>query len=611
MAPPDTAHRQRETSLAGGRASVLSLHGARAAVVLLILLSVFLRFYKLDQKGLDGSDTIYYTNIAKAWSEGTPRYGLPEGRSVYRPVVFYLFGTSIKLLGYNDYAIKMVNALADTGNVLLVFFITRLVSAGNPWAPFAASLVHCCLPMALFLSRIELTHTLSCFFALLSFFVFLTSCRERHIWRSRLLLALAGALVGLATLTHEDMIFLTCGYLAFLIFWRFSDFELRPRLENTAISVSILLAGVVVTCSRMISTNNIFLRAVLHAPVSGAKSGTVDHADLADRYWSYVSRVLRFAWNALPGNSSMAQLHLFLTLLIILLLAAARRSLLRRSTVAAMPAIYHLPLIVICGYLLAYCYVFKFYMSRLFFPLFPLVIIQTVSWSAFLLRRVTPGMASALVVSAASLLALFNLSFYPEAVKYLQKDRFNAWEAPTAWSLGGIADGYRTLRERSYSQADARTIYDLLKDRVRADAKLLVTPSLHLPFPGRRIFQVDYYFGDNAIYGIDHEEPLTELISSQNIRYVVFAAFNTRPVYLRLRKYTRYLYDGHWKRREKLLLGASYGFSAGEYTQPKEYDALRRYLAEAGGRIVCIDGRITTGSEAAPEEMPRYVVFEL
>ncbi len=608
MTSPDTDYRQRGTSLAGSRAGTLSFHAAQAAVVLLILFSAFLRFYKLDQKGLDGSDTIYYTNIAKAWSEGTPRYGLPEGRSAYRPAVFYLFGASIRLLGYHDYSIKMLNALADTGNVLLVFLITRLVSGGNAWAPIAAALAYCCLPTAIFLSRIELTHTLSCFFALFSVLVFLVSCHVKHIWRSRLLLALSGVLVGLAALSHEDMIFLTCGYLAFLAIWRFSDLEARPRLENSLISISILLASVLVTCSKMISMNNIFLRAAFHAP---KRPGPVSHVELAERYWSYISRVLRFAWNALPGNSSMEQLYLFLALLALVLFSAARRALLKRGHAPAMPATCHLPFLVICGHLLAYCYVFNFYMSRLFFPLFPLVIIQTVSWSALFLRRLAPGLTSALLVSSMALLTLFNLSFYPEAVEYLKKTRFNAFETPAAGSLSGIAEGYRVLRDRNYSQADARRIYDLLKGGVRSDARLLVTPSLHLPYPGRRIFQVEYYFGDDAVYGIDHAEPLAELISGQQIGYVLFAAFNTRPFYLKRKTYTRYLYGGRWKSREILSLGASYGFSAGEYTQQKEYDFLRRYLAEAGARVLCIDGRIAAGTEAAPEEMPRYVVFEL
>jgi len=39
-------------------------------LVPILLFSIFLRFHNLGEMGLDGSDGVWYTTIAKEWSEG-------------------------------------------------------------------------------------------------------------------------------------------------------------------------------------------------------------------------------------------------------------------------------------------------------------------------------------------------------------------------------------------------------------------------------------------------------------------------------------------------------------------------------------------------------------
>ena len=210
--------------------------GARRAVyvslALIVLFGAFLRLYKIDEIGLTGSDTVYYTNIAKSWSEGTVRYQAVQYQSfVYRPVVFAIFGAAMWAFGETDYAIKLANALVDSANIALVFAICWLLVGRALWPACSAALIYACSPMAVQLSRVEMTHVISAQMVLGALLFFLIHERSTGLWRRRIYLVLSALFTGLAVLSHEDLALTAVGYVGFLglIFLRSprarSDFE--------------------------------------------------------------------------------------------------------------------------------------------------------------------------------------------------------------------------------------------------------------------------------------------------------------------------------------------------------------------------------------------------
>ena len=93
--------------------------------------------------------------------------------------------------------------------------------------------------------------------------------------------------------------------------------------------------------------------------------------------------------------------------------------------------------------------------------------------------------------------------------------------------------GLQRAHQEIYSKSWDRMLYEQLADRVDENHRLLVTSSLFQPYPGRRVFQTEVYFGDNAVYLVDHSEPLDEVISKYNIKYVLFTTRDPKRDYLR------------------------------------------------------------------------------
>ena len=102
----------------------------------------FLRFENLTNNGIRGSDTIYYTNIAKAWTEGDFVFRIADGKLAYRPVVYFLYATGIKIFGFHDWSLKVVNATVDSLNIGLVFVLCYLLSRRDVWLSLICATSH-------------------------------------------------------------------------------------------------------------------------------------------------------------------------------------------------------------------------------------------------------------------------------------------------------------------------------------------------------------------------------------------------------------------------------------------------------------------------------------
>ncbi len=177
------------------------------AVVVMICGAAF-RLTGLENLGLNGSDNTYYTNMARIWSEGDHVYGIGGGPDLYhRPVVYWVYGQTVRLLGFNDTSIKIVNASFDTINILLVFLLAFILSRRNLWAASSAAIIFALLPFTILISRSELTHTLSTSMLLMSMILLSLSFLAKHPAGRLVLALLSGATTGLGALTHEELIF--------------------------------------------------------------------------------------------------------------------------------------------------------------------------------------------------------------------------------------------------------------------------------------------------------------------------------------------------------------------------------------------------------------------
>jgi len=557
-------------------------------LVPILLFSIFLRFHNLGEMGLDGSDTVWYTTIAKAWTEGNSIYEVAGDTFTYRPVTFFVYAAAaaIKLFGYHDSSIKKMNACLDTANVLLIFLICCLLVRDSPLPAFSASIFYGYLPMAITMARIELTHVLSGTMVLLAFSAFLLYFTSTNAWRKRFLLILSGILTGLGALTHEDLILLGPGYLIFLLLVFIHRGSHHRHLRPFVTDCALLSASIVMTSHRML----------LYTAASAYEQAAVPfEASTLGRVVGYLERVPRLLWDSILAISSSPVLYLFLLLLLILCFRPLLMKLLSRHQASThLPSLYYLPLVLVLTYCALYSYFIEgYYLPRFFLPLFPLIVIFLVVCYSRLLSRLNLAFSHVAVLLAVLIVLPFNFEHFRRGASLeLKQDFTSTWASARIPFPFKVGPWYSYFMNKNYSMSWSRAIYEQLKAKVNSDARVLITSSIMYPFAGRRTLQMGYYFGDNAIYLIDHTEPLDELISKYRIKYVLFTTYRADKRMLWLRSYRKYQYGGRWKAGEELLLGASYGFKPGEYTLERELHALTEFLQRRGAKRLYAKGRV-------------------
>lgn len=601
----------------GGAASspaVSSARRGRAAIpffllTVLLLSAVFLRFYKLDEKGLSGSDSVYYTTIAEAWSQGNISYQVGSSTRVYRPVVFAFFAAAFTIFGHNDSAIKRMNASVDTINIGLVFLICYLLAPRNVWPAFASALLYAFLPLALFFARIELVHVTSGLMVLLSVLFFILACQTPPTWKSKLFFSLSGVFVGCAALTHEELLFLIPGFLAFL-FVNLTLGSYSPTPIKTFVLDSILfLVSALGVCINLFLVHQDLVSRQATAVFAGPRAQGVP---FFDRVLAYFERGSRYLWDALMANSSVVLAAFFLPILFFVVLRLVYRLWQRRLGPSSLSVPYILPILVL-AYFACYAYFIpNFYFIRLFLPLMPLVLISFVVWYFHFFQRLWKMGANVVVVLIAFGMLALNFDNFKNYWMFRTKSFTTTWASPALSFELDLVESYRQFVASQYTPSPERTIYEALKGKIHTGAKLLITSSITYPYPGRRVLQVGYYFGDNAIYMIDHIEPLDEVITKYHIKYILFTTLRADQRFLRNKFYQKYEYDGQWT-RAPLQLGASYGFAPGEYSLQKEYEALIEYLQTRNASLILVNGS-PAGMDAIPPDTPPShagVVYEL
>lgn len=155
---------------------------AKVILCLVILLAFFLRFYQLDQNppSLDWDEAAAGYNAYTIANWGQDEFGdkMPLVFTSFRddkhPVWIYVTAIFTKFLGLSDYSTRLPAAVFGVLNVLMVFFVARVLFKSNLVA-LLASLFLAISPYNLQFSRGEWEANYALFFFLLGLWSFLTA----------------------------------------------------------------------------------------------------------------------------------------------------------------------------------------------------------------------------------------------------------------------------------------------------------------------------------------------------------------------------------------------------------------------------------------------------
>jgi hypothetical protein len=552
------------------------------ALLLVTACGGWLRLTDVDQVGLKGSDNTYYTNMAHLWARGELVYSFGDSPALYhRPVVFAVYGLAIRVLGFSDASIKTANAVLDTMNILLVFLLAFILSRRNPWPALTAAAVYSVLPFTILISRNELTHILSTSTLLISMVLISLAWFTDNRGTRMTLVILSGLATGLCALTHEEMIFVAVAPAVYLALRPLgTDLGWRARLSEATVAAGAYLVGVLAVAHVMLLTNQ--------ADAQARASGIIAHRVSQAHYLRFFERPLKFGWNALIGTSSTTLAYLVILLVILLVIGfvihwGRRKSVKRLSA----PPIEDLPMWTVVGYLGVHSFFFIYYAARLFVPLIPLVIVWFMVRSASLANRYAGRRASKVtVVLLATVISIANLGHISTLQDFVSS-RFPTWTRPSLAADFSPRAGWSTFHTSLKRKSWARKRFEELGHAVTENRRLLVGPSTFHPFPGRRLLQVGFYFGDKSVYLYDHDQPLDRLIEEERIGFVLFTSHqvDVRPA-TEWKEGRRYRYRGRWGPLEPLALGRNLGFEFGEHTNREELERLKGHMTRRGARII-------------------------
>jgi len=182
----------------------LSRRAEILALILLIALAAFARYYRLDQRiyGVDGDEKSWTIQSYFSVIRGEHRGDFADRHFHYLPVTFYLQGWAMQLFGINLLTPRYVNATMSLGALLLFYLIMR--RAAGPPAALTSTLLAGFAFIELSASRQAVHDTLVEFWVLLAYFILIEAVQARD---ARWFLA-AGIATAVGMLTYETF-FLT------------------------------------------------------------------------------------------------------------------------------------------------------------------------------------------------------------------------------------------------------------------------------------------------------------------------------------------------------------------------------------------------------------------
>lgn len=441
----------------------------------ILLFSAYLRLVNLTKVGMIGADVFQYWEIAKWWTEGN--YTLD---GFYRPAIYFIDSLAIRLFGPYDYSLSLLHVLMDLFNIILIFYITSMI-AKNKWSGICSILIYAFFPGIINFSRLSLIHIPSATFVLFSLLFYLKF--DEYITRAGvkkiLFLISSGLAVSVSAHIHPDLTFFAPVYVTLTFFTlKKKKFNTFIQLINKWIKYALIFS---------LSFFSLFLIGIFFygiymvfgtltsERITGAEN--ISPIQLFDQI--LIESLATHTFKSLP-------LLFFMTIPIVLL-----RKLLRKKDELST----FIPTILIVGYSIVGSFLLTRYISRLVIPLIPLVVISIVIWYQKLLELIVRNKKYAifLLTTVSLLIAKDNLIRYkPEFLRHLQ--------------------GKQTFY---------RETYDVMKDKVDSNHKILIAP--YILYSHRKGFQAPFYFGENAPYIIDFPYSgftLDQLVKEKKIKYL-------------------------------------------------------------------------------------------
>lgn len=560
-----------------------SLLGKRFVLPFLVVLvlSAAIRFVGLSDLGLQAADQTFYYEVAGRWLDGDSVLSWPPSpnRIFARPAVYAAYAVALAVSGPRDDAIKRLNVVADLAIVALVFFLVARCT-GNPAVCTMASLAWALSPQAIGAARGELVHTLSALWILSAWCCLLVAVTGSRSVSSRvLLLMVSGLFVALAGLSHEELYLVapalalvagTCGW--------------RRRSRSLLTGTMLFWLPVLLAVGWSVSATSIPVRARFSHELNQLSSaGDASHGIMVLAIAS--ERAARFAWSSLSGLGTNVLPVLFVVVTLVCVLRVPRAQWLVPTSAAALVATYFLGFAVFS----------RMYLTRWALPLLPIILVACVV-GVFEILRFRRGGAQTAGLTTFGLLTVWLLcaSSAYGGVDVGSAHQMRSWIL-SAPSSSGSVNGLWNLMTGSYSTRWARRVFDAVGERVNASARLLVVPSVHDPWGGRRPLETDCYFGPNALYLADHTDDLASLVERLQVRFVLLTNYRVREEFVANRR-TR-VFDGKRWRGQPNVPGGSVGLTRETYTVDEELQRIQGYLSRRSAALIWRDSRAVPSSE--------------
>ncbi len=211
-------------------------------LILIVILAAFLRLYKLDS----APPSISWDEAAVGYNAWTiANYGKDEyGKSfplVFRsfgddkhPVHIYATALSVKILGFNEFTTRLPVALFGVLNVLLIFFLGRILFSSNTVGLIAA-LFLAVSPYNIHFSRFNHEANFVLFFFMLGIILFYLSFKKVGFF-----LPLSVLSFGFSFISYHPAKIVVPAIVLFLLIFYFKDvWKRRNRLLSSAVILVI------------------------------------------------------------------------------------------------------------------------------------------------------------------------------------------------------------------------------------------------------------------------------------------------------------------------------------------------------------------------------------
>lgn len=488
------------SGIAGILAKKVSMQVSKWLIIIIVFLiagyGLYVRMENAYGRGMTNhGDSWKYHAIAKEWAQGKPVW-MHEG-GYYRPAIHLLHALAIRAMGWNDYSLKVLHSMLDTGTLLLLFVLGWRLSR-SCWVGVAAMLPYLA-PTWILNTQVlqEFPHGPSTFFVILA--ALFTILGVVKFPRARYgLLGLAGLSQGIAVNMHADLGMLGLGFVVVIAVCAIQGESgwgrrlIRITMDAGIFTVAFFTPHVLgIACFGFDEVYRV-ISAEFSIPRSHYRNSPVSESP-----W--------FAALAAPGRLLLAvsngEVYGSVLLYIGLFIAAIFPVVgLRKNAQAYLPVAL---IVSYCGLYPILIGTLPLRMSRLLMPLAPMMILTAMVWLYLLFHHLRAKVAAPLVLCISLLLMLNSPNLLAQPLP------------PHKW----------------------RVVSNLLREKVDQTHRLLVLPlSAHFaqesgpPFRPWCVmgFPNEIYFGQNAMY-LTEADPailpyststLEKLCQEKQIRYI-------------------------------------------------------------------------------------------